>query len=122
MVLPLSAAISLVEFPTKAFFRRRRPFIAFIQAIVIGKKPGSWSFPSGHSASAFAGAWLFSHDFPNQSPLLFLMAALVGFSRIYLGDHYPGDVLSGALSGMALAESIQQAQQKVMRMTGNDIG
>jgi membrane-associated phospholipid phosphatase len=114
-VLPLSTAISLVEFPIKAFFRRNRPFIAFIQAIVIGKKPGSWSFPSGHSASVFAGAWLLSHDFPDKSPFFFLLAVLVGFSRIYLGDHYPGDVLSGALSGMAIAESTQRAQQAVMR-------
>ena len=121
-VLPLSAATSLVEFPIKAFFHRSRPFIAFIQAIVIGKKPGSWSFPSGHSASAFAGAWLLSRDFPGQSPFFFLLAALGGFSRIYLGDHYPGDVLSGALSGMAFAESVQRVQQAVMRAADSDIG
>jgi undecaprenyl-diphosphatase len=119
-ILPLSTATSLVEFPIKAFFHRRRPFIAFIQAIVIGKQPGSWSFPSGHSASAFAGAWLLSCDFPGQGPLLFLLAALVGFSRIYLGDHYPGDVLSGALSGMALAEGVQRVQQAVMRTGDRD--
>jgi undecaprenyl-diphosphatase len=121
-VLPLSAATSMVEFPIKAFFHRSRPFIAFIQAIVIGKKPGSWSFPSGHSASAFAGAWLLSRDFPGQASTFFLLAALVGFSRIYLGDHYPGDVLSGALSGMAFAESVQRVQQAVMRAADRDIG
>ena len=121
-VLPLSAATSLVEFPIKAFFHRSRPFISFIQAIVIGKKPGSWSFPSGHSASSFAGAWLFSREYPGQSPFFFLLAALVGFSRIYLGDHYPGDVLSGALSGMAFAESVQRVQQAVVRAAGSDIG
>jgi undecaprenyl-diphosphatase len=121
-VFPLSTASSLVEFPIKAFFHRSRPFIAFIQAIVIGKKPGSWSFPSGHSASAFSGAWLLSREYPDQSPLFFLLAALVGFSRIYLGDHYPGDVVSGALSGMALAESIQRAQQVVMRGVDRKIG
>jgi undecaprenyl-diphosphatase len=121
-VLPLSAATSLVEFPIKAYFHRSRPFIAFIQAIVIGKKPGSWSFPSGHSASAFAGAWLLSRDFPSQRPLFFLLAGLVGFSRIYLGDHFPGDVASGALSGMALAEIVQRVQQAVVRVADSDIG
>jgi undecaprenyl-diphosphatase len=121
-ILPLSVASILVEYPIKAFFRRSRPFIAFIQAIVIGKQPGSWSFPSGHSASAFAGAWLLSRDFPGQRPLFFLLAGLVGFSRIYLGDHYPGDVLSGALSGMALAESVRRVQRAVLRGAGRDIG
>jgi len=121
-ILPLSVASILVEYPIKAFFRRNRPFIAFIQTIVIGKKPGSWSFPSGHSASAFAGAWLLSRDFPSQGPFFFLLAALVGFSRIYLGDHYPGDVLSGALSGMALAESVQRVQQAVVRGASSNIG
>jgi undecaprenyl-diphosphatase len=116
-VLPLSAATSLVEFPIKAFFHRNRPFIAFIQAIVIGKKPGSWSFPSGHSASSFAGAWLLSREYPRLSPVFFTLAAIVGFSRIYLGDHYPGDVLSGALSGIALAEGVQRIQGAVQRKT-----
>lgn len=110
-ILPLSTASSLVEYPIKTFFRRRRPFIDFIQAIVIGKKPGSWSFPSGHSASAFAGAWQLSHDFPGQRPFLFLIAALVAFSRIYLGDHYPGDVVSGSLSGIAIAEIVRRVQR-----------
>ena len=121
-ILPLSVASTVIEYPIKAFFRRRRPFIDFVQATVIGKKPGSWSFPSGHSASAFAGAWLLSRDFPRLRPLFFLLAALVGFSRIYLGDHYPGDVLSGAFSGMALAEIVRRVQRAVVRMAGSDIG
>jgi undecaprenyl-diphosphatase len=121
-ILPLSIASILVEYPIKAFFRRSRPFIDFIQAIVIGKKPGSWSFPSGHSATSFAGAWLLSRDYPRQRPFFFLLATLVSFSRIYLGDHYPGDVVSGALSGMTIAEIVRRVQRVVVRGVGSDIG
>ena len=103
VAIPLTLTTALVEFPIKAYFRRRRPFISIIQAIVIGKKPGTWSFPSGHSAAAFAGAWLFNRKFPGWSPLTYLIAGQVAFSRVYLGDHYPGDVASGSLLGMLFA-------------------
>ena len=103
-VLPaLWLATATVEYPIKHFFRRRRPFISLVQAIVIGKKPGHYSFPSGHSAAAFGGAWLLSRHFPRLTPLLYAIAALVGFSRVYLGAHYPGDVLSGATSGVVFS-------------------
>ncbi len=106
--LPLVLATSLVEYPIKAFFRRRRPFSQIVQAIVIGKKPGTWSFPSGHSAAAFAGAWLLGLHFPRMRWLLNLLAGLVAFSRIYLGDHYPSDVVSGSLGGILLAQVSQR--------------
>ncbi len=102
-LLPLIIATSLVEHPVKWAFRRQRPFITIIQAIVIGKKPSSWSFPSGHSATAFAGAWLLSRVWPRQRGLLYTIASLVAFSRVYLGDHYPGDVATGSLLGTLFA-------------------
>jgi undecaprenyl-diphosphatase len=102
---PLWVATMTVEYPIKYYFRRRRPFIDIVQAIAIGRKPGSYSFPSGHAASAFAGAWLLSHHYSRLAPLWFAIAALTGFSRIYLGVHYPGDVASGALLGTLLAEA-----------------
>jgi undecaprenyl-diphosphatase len=101
--LPLALATLAVEYPIKSYFRRRRPFIDIIQAIVIGKKPGTWSFPSGHSATAFAGAWLFTRYFPRLAALWYSIAGLTAFSRIYLGDHYPGDVVSGSLLGTLFA-------------------
>src|SRR4029079_13697279 len=56
-VLPsVAIATVLVAHPVKALLRRRRPFVNVIRAVVVGKKPGSWSFPSGHSASSFAAA------------------------------------------------------------------
>jgi undecaprenyl-diphosphatase len=102
-IVPLLLTSTLVELVIKPYFKRRRPFITIIQAIVIGKKPGSWSFPSGHAAGAFAGAWLLNRKFPRFSLLRYTVAGLVGFSRIYLGDHYPGDVMSGSLAGLLFA-------------------
>jgi undecaprenyl-diphosphatase len=101
--LPLGLAIALVEFPIKGYFRRRRPFITIVQTIVIGRKPDSWSFPSGHSATAFAGAWLLSRYLPRWRFPLYLVATLTAFSRIYLGAHYPGDVVAGSTLGVLFA-------------------
>jgi membrane-associated phospholipid phosphatase len=102
---PLWFATITVEYPVKYYFRRRRPFVDVVQAIAVGKKPGTYSFPSGHSAAAFAGAWLLTRHYPRLAALWYVIASLVGFSRIYLGAHYPGDVFSGALAGTAIAEA-----------------
>lgn len=102
---PLWIATTTVEYPIKHYFRRRRPFIDLVQAISVGKKPGTYSFPSGHSAAAFAGAWLLARHYPRLTPLWYTVAALTGFSRVYLGAHYPGDVLSGAVAGTVIAEA-----------------
>jgi membrane-associated phospholipid phosphatase len=105
----------IVEYPIKSFFRRRRPFARIVEALVIGKKPGSWSFPSGHTASSFASAWILASVWPKRAPVFFSLAGFVGFSRIYVGAHYPGDVVSGAIAGTVLSELIRRV---VARLSG----
>ena len=107
-------ATATVEFPIKRFFRRKRPFSSIVRAIIVGRKPGSYSFPSGHSAAAFAGLALLQRFYPEGRPLFRTIATLVGFSRIYLGAHYPGDVLTGALTGFVLA----RAYRRLLRAGG----
>jgi undecaprenyl-diphosphatase len=110
LLLPsMIGATWIVEHPIKQVCRRRRPFIDIVRALVVGKKPGSWSFPSGHTAASFAAALTLSTIWPRRAPQFFGLATTVGFSRIYLGAHYPGDVASGALLGMLFAELIRRA-------------
>lgn len=108
-------ATSAVEWPIKALFRRRRPFIDVVRALVIGRRPDGWSFPSGHTAAAFSGAYVLSTIWPRKSPIFFVLASTVGFSRIYVGAHYPGDVFSGATLGMVIAEAIRRPVSRVIR-------
>ena len=105
--VPLLLTSLTVNYPLKLMFRRKRPFISLVKAVVVGRKPSDSSFPSGHSAAAFAGAMLLTPYFPALAPIFFAIAAVVGFSRIYLGVHYPGDVILGAVAGVTLAAAFQ---------------
>ena len=59
------------------------------------------SFPSGHTTAAFTMACVYGEQYPKLRIPLYLLAVSVGISRIYLGEHYPTDVIAGALLGTA---------------------
>ncbi|MBN2237103.1 MAG: phosphatase PAP2 family protein [Bacteroidales bacterium] len=72
---------------------------------------GNYGFVSSHAANSFGMAYFvysfLKKDFPNYSWLLFVWAFVVSHSRIYLGVHYPGDILGGALLGLVLASLVR---------------
>lgn len=101
LLVPWSAVAGawLVAEGTKYLFNRARPFISDMEIAPLIKTPSSSSFPSGHSATAAAGAISLSVIYPAFAPVLLLAGLLVAISRIYLGVHYPIDVLAGLLIG-----------------------
>lgn len=74
--------------------------------------PGSTSFPSGHSASAFAFATAAGHEYPLASLPLHIMAGTVAYSRIHTGVHYPGDVAAGSLIGAVAGGIVAAAAER----------
>ncbi len=90
----------------KRIVRRRRPD-RVAEAVPLARQvrmPSSTSFPSGHSAAAFAFATGAGHVLPSSGVPLRALAALVAYSRVHTGVHYPSDVLAGALLGGAIAQ------------------
>jgi membrane-associated phospholipid phosphatase len=97
------AAVALVQGPVKASFPRNRPSFRHEKvAVVVGQQPLDTSFPSGHTAGSFAAAVALSSFYAKDRPLLLLLASAVGVSRVYLGHHFPSDVLVGASAGAAI--------------------
>jgi undecaprenyl-diphosphatase len=95
-------AADSVCFGLKDVVERTRPFVAHPQIEPLYVVHSS-SFPAGHAATAFAGATLLSYVTPRAAPGFVLLAIAIGFSRVYVGVHYPGDVAAGALIGAAVA-------------------
>jgi membrane-associated phospholipid phosphatase len=108
---------SVVNLAMKPLGRRRRPDRVAEQVPVTRhvRMPFSTSFPSGHSATAFAFATGVGQEVPSAAIPLRGLAALVAYSRVHTGVHYPGDVVVGALAGTALAQLTTHALDRVTR-------
>lgn len=101
LVLNLVASQALIHL-LKRVINRPRPYVSIGWVIAIHPPKCTYSLPSGHSSSALTMALVLSSFFPEIMPLLMFGAFLVGLSRIYMGCHYPSDVLAGFMIALSV--------------------
>ena len=112
----VGATSALVNLAVKPLGRRRRPdrvgeLVPLARHV---RMPRSTSFPSGHAASAFAFATGVGQVLPAEALPLRALAALVAYSRVHTGVHYPGDVVAGALAGTLVAKLTARALERAI--------
>ena len=88
----------------KNLVQRPRPFVTFTDIQILIPTPSEFSFPSGHTSSSFAAAAVFYRFLPKKLGVpSVILAGLIGFSRLYVGVHYPTDVIAGIIMGILLS-------------------
>lgn len=95
-----TGAAALIAQFVKRVSRRRRPSVHIQGFTALVQSPDAFSFPSGHTAAAIALAVAWAGQGHGLGGLMAGVATLIAFSRVYLGVHYPLDVMAGALIGL----------------------
>jgi undecaprenyl-diphosphatase len=108
--LAISSSILLFK-AIKNVIGRPRPYVTWPDLPCLLAPPDRFSFPSGHTMTAFAAWSAISGILPMTSAFLLPAAAVIGASRVFLGLHYPSDVLVGALIGSGLGFGAAQLLQ-----------
>jgi undecaprenyl-diphosphatase len=90
----------------KAATQVERPPLRYVHPKALISLPSGSSFPSGHTATSFACATVLSFFVPRAAPVFYLLALAIGFSRIYVGVHWPLDVLGGIVLGVAVGLAV----------------
>jgi membrane-associated phospholipid phosphatase len=123
-VAAITLASALVNMALKPVARRHRPDrtahgVPLARHVAM---PRSRSLPSGHAASAFAFTAGVGSVLPREAAALRAVAALVAYSRVHTGVHYPGDVIAGSLVGAACGQLTARAYERAARgsRTGSD--
>jgi undecaprenyl-diphosphatase len=98
---------SVSAFLLREAIGRERPPLRFAEPHPLVHVPGNPSFPSGHAATSFACAATLAWLTPLSLIALYALAVLIAFSRVYVGVHYPLDVVGGAALGLGVATALR---------------
>lgn len=116
MLVALFASFLAGEEGLKHIFQRPRPFETFPGVELLVMPPHSFSFPSGHAANAFASGLVLARKIPVLAWPALILAVVMAFSRVYVGVHYPLDVLAGSLLGVACAQLVLKYEAAIFRV------
>jgi len=107
------AASGIITHILKMVFSRPRPLAILAQVHTFGYSFKYGSFPSGHTATAFAAATILSFSYRKFAPLFYLFAFAIAYSRIYLGLHWPSDLVGGAVIGYSVSKLFLKLELRI---------
>ena len=104
LIISLSITDSICAQILKPFFERIRPSHIAIEGVnLLVSKGGKWSMPSNHASNMFSLAVILTYFYDRFKVPLFSLATLIAISRVYVGVHYPADVVVGAFIGYSIS-------------------
>lgn len=115
VIILITLSDQLSSFFIKNLIARIRPCNVLTDARVLTGCSDSYSFPSSHAVNNFAVAVYFYLIYPNLKWVLFITASLIAISRVYVGRHYPSDIVGGAIIGSAIGYLLGQAALWTMK-------
>ena len=105
----------LISSGLKQAIGRERPSEVYTAPKPLVHAPHDGSFPSGHATVSFACATMLAFYAPRAAPAFFLLAVAIAWSRVYVGVHYPLDVLGGAVLGVGIAIALRWLSGVLLR-------